>query len=220
MDWITEDLARVGSVSVSRLRDVSGATTSPTGLGATPARAGYVVCTDVQINGGARPMTPRRALLPASTFTPLPLLPLLFSPLLVLKMTEVVVIERAYSRTVLDWIPSYSVCFVWYFVTDFSFITFFLYYLYSLSVVWNSSYLSLNCERQDSRRTAVWRCIYRYCPCALAPVPAHKLKPQFILNGEFSSVFIISFSRNWSRGSYAGPEQIKLGSLSEGNEAK
>lgn len=69
---------------------------------------------------------------------------LLFSPLLVLKMIEVVVvIERAYSRTVLDWIPSYSVCFVWYFVTDFSFITFFLYYLYSLSVVWNSSYLSL-----------------------------------------------------------------------------
>lgn len=65
------------------------------------------------------------------------------SSLLVLKMTEFVVIERAYSRTVLYWIPSHSVCFVWYFVTDFSFITFFLYYLYSLSFVWNSSYLSL-----------------------------------------------------------------------------
>lgn len=47
---------------------------------------------------------------------------LLSSPLLVLKITGVVVIERAYSRYVLYWIPSDSVCFDWYLFIEFSFI--------------------------------------------------------------------------------------------------
>lgn len=121
VDWITQDPARVGSVFRVYETIVLWARDGARGHPRARRLRRVHRCADqwwCQADDPApRVVTRLHFHFATSTSSSL-----LSSPLLVLKITGVVVIERAYSRYVLYWIPSDSVWFDWFLFIEFSFI--------------------------------------------------------------------------------------------------
>lgn len=122
VDWITEDPARVGSVFRVYETIVLWARDGARGHPRARRLRRVHRCADqwwCQADDPAPRVVTRLHFHFASSTSS----SLLSSPLLVLKITGVVVIiERTYSRYALYWIPSDSVCFDWYLFIEFSFI--------------------------------------------------------------------------------------------------